>query len=174
MKTGPAGWWRRMFAFLYELLLLTAVVLLAGAASQGVFQLITGLPVTALTDHLLASTLHFSWVLGVAFFYCAWCWRGGQTLAMRTWRICLVKLNGSALGWREVAIRFAVVACCTLPCAPFWIFARHHSDLRIVAWLLTALFFLPYLWALFDRERRFLHDRLAGTQLIIAPPRTNI
>lgn len=172
ITTGPAGWWRRMFAFLYELLLLLAVVLLAGGLSQGVFQLLTGLPVTALPEHLLASTLHFTWVMSVAFAYCAWCWRGGQTLAMRTWHICVVKNDGSPLGWREVGIRFSVVVLCTLPCAPFWIFARHHADLRIVAWLLTGLFFVPFLWALLDKERRFLHDRLAGTQLLIAPTKT--
>jgi uncharacterized RDD family membrane protein YckC len=25
---------------------------------------------------------------------------------------------------------------------------------------------LPYAWALFDRERAFLHDRIAGTRLV--------
>jgi uncharacterized RDD family membrane protein YckC len=174
IKTGPAGWWRRMFAFLYELLLLIAVVLLAEGLFQGVFQLITKLPVTAMSDDLIVRVLNFVWIMGVAFAYFAWCWRGGQTLAMRTWRICLVKADGQPLGWREVVLRFAVGGVCMLPCAPFWVLARHHADLRIVAWLLTALFFLPFLWALFDRERRFLHDRLAGTQLLIAPPRSDV
>ncbi len=26
-------------------------------------------------------------------------------------------------------------------------------------------------WALFDRDRQFLHDRLAGTRLVLVPPR---
>ncbi|AMC36588.1 hypothetical protein VN23_19330 [Janthinobacterium sp. B9-8] len=161
-----------MFAFLYEILLITAVVLLAEGLFQGVFQLISKLPVTAMGDQLWLRVLNFVWIMSVAFAYFAWCWRGGQTLAMRTWSIHLVKSDGSSVGWREVALRFSVAAVCMLPCAPFWVLARHQADLRIVAWLLTGLFFLPFLWAILDKERRFLHDRLAGTQLLIAPPKT--
>lgn len=171
ITTGIAGWWRRMFAFLYEVLLVIAVVLLAEGLFQGVFQLASGLPVTAMGDFLWLRVLNFVWIMGVAYFYFSWCWRGGQTLAMRTWRLCLVKSDGSPLGWREVSLRFGVLAVCMLPCAPVWILARHHPELRIVAWLFSGLFLLPWLWAFVDRESRFLHDRLAGTQLLIAPPK---
>ena len=77
--------------------------------------------------------------------YFLWCWlRGGQTLAMRAWRIRLVDVTpGKAL------LRF-VLALALLP--------------------------LSIVWALFDRDRQFLHDRLAGTRLILvsaAPPTTS-
>ena len=71
--------------------------------------------------------------------YFLWCWlRGGQTLAMKAWRVRLVGVTpGRAL------LRFVL-----------------------------ALFLVPtglsILWALFDRERQFLHDRLAGTRLVPA------
>ena len=67
--------------------------------------------------------------------YFLWCWlRGGQTLAMRAWRIRLVDVTpGKAIA------RFLIAA---------------------------ALLPLSILWALFDRDRQFLHDRLAGTRLI--------
>ena len=80
-------------------------------------------------------------VLLVAVFaaYFLWCWlRGGQTLAMKAWRIRLVEVSP-----RKALLRF-----------------------------LLALAFVPtgisLLWALFDRERQFLHDRLAGTRLVMA------
>ena len=39
--------------------------------------------------------------------------------------------------------------------------------------LATALLPLSILWALVDRDRQFLHDRLAGTRLIDARPTTS-
>jgi uncharacterized RDD family membrane protein YckC len=67
--------------------------------------------------------------------YFLWCWlRGGQTLAMRAWRIRLVDVTPA-----KAMARFLIAA---------------------------ALLPLSILWALFDRDRQFLHDRLAGTRLI--------
>jgi uncharacterized RDD family membrane protein YckC len=67
--------------------------------------------------------------------YFLWCWlRGGQTLAMRAWKIRLVDVTPA-----RAALRF-LVALALLP--------------------------LSVLWALVDRDRQFLHDRLAGTRLV--------
>jgi uncharacterized RDD family membrane protein YckC len=39
--------------------------------------------------------------------------------------------------------------------------------------LLLAALFVPtaisFIWAFFDRDRQFLHDRLAGTRLVSVP-----
>ena len=74
-------------------------------------------------------------ILAVLAAYFVWCWlRGGQTLAMRAWKIRLVDVTpGKAIA------RFLIAA---------------------------ALLPLSILWALVDRDRQFLHDRLAGTRLI--------
>jgi uncharacterized RDD family membrane protein YckC len=74
-------------------------------------------------------------ILAVLAAYFLWCWlRGGQTLAMRAWKIRLVDVTpGKAIA------RF-LIAAAVLP--------------------------LSILWALFDRDRQFLHDRLAGTRLV--------
>jgi uncharacterized RDD family membrane protein YckC len=67
--------------------------------------------------------------------YFLWCWlRGGQTLAMKTWRIRLVDVTPA-----RALLRFA---------------------------LALALLPVSIVWALFDRDRQFLHDRLAGTRLV--------
>ena len=69
--------------------------------------------------------------------YFLWSWlRGGQTLAMKTWRLRLVGVTP-----RTALLRF-VLACVLVP-----------TGISIV-------------WALFDRDKQFLHDRLAGTRLV--------
>jgi uncharacterized RDD family membrane protein YckC len=71
--------------------------------------------------------------------YFLWSWlRGGQTLAMKTWRIRLVNITP-----RTAILRF-LYALVLVP-----------TGISIV-------------WALFDRERQFLHDRLTGSKLISA------
>ena len=71
--------------------------------------------------------------------YFLWSWlRGGQTLAMKAWRIRLVGVTP-----RTALLRF-VLALLLVP-----------TGISIV-------------WALFDREKQFLHDRLAGTRLVCA------
>jgi len=81
-------------------------------------------------------------VLGV---YFAGLWSSsGQTLAMKTWRIRLVSRDGH----RNLAPKAAL--------------------LRFIAALLLVPTLLGMLWALVDRDRQFLHDRLAGSLLIPA------
>ena len=74
--------------------------------------------------------------------YFVWCWRrGGQTLPMKTWRIRVVSRDGHRnLSSRQALLRYAY------------------------SWLLP----FSILWALVDRDRQFLHDRLAGSLLVPA------
>ena len=73
--------------------------------------------------------------------YFLWCWlRGGQTLAMKAWHIRLVAPGRASVPPGKALLRF-VLAALLVP-----------SGIGI-------------LWALFDPERQFLHDRLAGTRL---------
>lgn len=84
--------------------------------------------------------LHVFSVLGI---YFVWYWRhGGQTLAMQTWQLQVV----SALNTRPSLPR---------------LIARY-----LLAWPSIIYFFAGILWALFDRDRLFLHDRLAGTRIV--------
>jgi len=83
------------------------------------------------------------YLLGVLFAYFSAFWlRSGQTLAMKTWRIRLVDRAGGTISLKQAALRFALALVgLMLAGAGFW-------------------------WALFDRDRQFLHDRLAGTRLV--------
>lgn len=83
------------------------------------------------------------WVLVVWGAYFAWFWtRGGQTLPMKTWKIRVVRHDGAPLG----PVR-----------------ALHRYVLALIGLLAAGLGFA---WALVDRDRQFLHDRLAGTALV--------
>jgi uncharacterized RDD family membrane protein YckC len=83
------------------------------------------------------------WVLAVSGAYFVWFWtHGGQTLPMKTWRLRLVRGDGAPVSvWRGL-----------------------HRYLLAVLGL--AALGLGFLWALVDRDRQFLHDRLAGTALV--------
>ena len=85
------------------------------------------------------------YVIAVTCGYFVWFWtRGGQTLPMKTWRIRLVRSDGGAVN------------------------AGHGIHRFLLAVLGTLALGLGFLWALFDRDRQFLHDRLAGTALVEA------
>jgi len=87
-----------------------------------------------------------AWVLVAIGAYYVWFWtRGGQTLPMKTWRIRLVRAEG---GGPVHAGR-----------------ALHRYALALLGTLAVGLGFA---WALVDRDRQFLHDRLAGTALVSA------
>ena len=84
-----------------------------------------------------------AWIVFVVGAYFVWFWtRGGQTLPMKTWRIRLVRHDGAPVGTGR---------------------AVHRYGLAILG---IAALGLGFFWALLDRDRQFLHDRLAGTALI--------
>lgn len=86
------------------------------------------------------------YLTGVLFAYFSAFWtRSGQTLAMKTWRIRLVDQQGGGVTLKQSALRFA---------------------LALAGLLLAGMGFW---WALFDRDRQFLHDRIAGTRLVRVP-----
>lgn len=83
------------------------------------------------------------YLLGILFAYFSTFWlRSGQTLAMKTWRIKLVDRGGALITLQRAALRF------------------------VLALFGLALGGISIIWALFDADRQFLHDRLAKTRLI--------
>ena len=125
---------------LYESLLLFAVAFFAGwlffFASGGR---------DATHGWLRYALQAFIVVMFAAYFLRCWL-RGGQTLAMKAWRIRLEGITpGNALP-------------------------------RFLLALLLVPTGISLIWAFFDSEGQFLHDRLAGTRLVLlngAPPTTS-
>lgn len=167
-----AGWWRRFLSFWYEALLLAPIVLLAEALGQFLFQIATGLPVTALTDLGWARVLNGVWLLVWIFAWFALCWRkGGQTLAMKAWRMRLVMPDGGRPHWLAISVRFVLASLFYGPAVPLWILAFHDRQWLMPAWLASGWLLAPFVWVWFDRDRQLLHDRLAGTRLMLAERR---
>src|SRR5512135_1772510 len=93
----PATFLTRIAAMIYELLLVTAVLFVAS------------LPFLYLAGNAQTGWRHFVFQLyltGVLFAYFSAFWmRSGQTLAMKTWRIRLVRLDGGRLTLQQSALR---------------------------------------------------------------------
>ena len=86
----------------------------------------------------------FLW-LGIGLYF-VWCWRkSGQTLAMQTWQLKLSDGQTKLLSWPQALIRYALAS------------------------LSLAAFGLGFVWALFDRDGLFLHDRLLNSRITFVP-----
>jgi uncharacterized RDD family membrane protein YckC len=147
---------------LYESMLLFGVVFVAGWLFSTLLQ----------QRHALYLRANLQeWLFVVIGIYFVWFWsHGGQTLAMKTWRIRLVSTSGQPVGFRRALVRYLLAWGWLVPgfALAWWLGARNW-------WLVLIPAANLLLWSLtiyLDPERRFLHDRLAGTRLVDAavPP----
>jgi len=133
--TAVPGVSRRLLSVLYEALLAFAVAFVAGIAFHGAAQ-----------ERLAGETrllfqVYLFLVLGI---YFVTCWsRGGRTLPMQTWRMRIVRRDGTPVGAGRAALRYAL------------------------AWISLLSLGAGFFWAWIDRDRQFLHDRLAGTRIVM-------
>ncbi|MDY0977331.1 RDD family protein [Massilia sp. CFBP9012] len=151
---------RRVTVMVYELFLLFAVEMLAVL----VYLLLTGNRQEPLFQHGLKL-----WLFLVTGLYFTWCWRdSGHTLAMKTWRIKVAQAGHARLPWRTAIVRYLLAwgwfAPALLVCAAAGLHAKGEIAVALVVgiavWALTAFL---------DKDRQFLHDRLAGTRLVQLP-----
>ena len=151
---------RRLMSMVYESILLFAVVVVAGATGY-IFEGTVaryGLPLRHLGQALLFALLGF---------YFTWFWtHGGQTLAMTTWRIRLVGPGDAPPRWGRAIARYLLLWLFVFPTLVLLAVLGVGGRSALLA--LTAAVLLPPLYALVDRDRQFLHDRLLGTRLVTA------
>ena len=155
---------RRLAALVYESLLLTAVVF---AANFALLPLVTptrgnGIVVPGLAERAALFCILFA-VLAA---YFVWCWSSGRrTLAMKTWKLRLLRADGGAVTPKVALLRYlASWIGPGLAVAAYAALARYGWGAH-AAWLVA----FNFLWALVDRDRLFLHDRVAGTRLVTEP-----
>lgn len=125
-----AGLPRRLLSMLYEALVFGAVLFVAAF----IF--------TVLRNPQAPGAMPFfqAYLLLVALGFFTWFWsHGGQTVAMKAWRIRIERRDGKPLKFVQATLRF--------------VFALLGP--------------ISIIWALFDRDRQFLHDRLAGTRIVM-------
>lgn len=126
--------WRRLAAILYDCFAVFAVCFVAGGV------------VVALRRGAALETATW-WFTGylvcTTYAYFGYCWRRGQTLGMRSWKIRIVdSATGGLPSWSQTAARFVVA---------------------LLGWVPAGL---GVLWAVFDRDGRAWHDRVSATHLI--------
>lgn len=131
--TKKVGLSRRLAVMVYESLLLFAVVF---AASIPIM-----VPFNITYDHPLYF-LYVFYIYTIGFLYFGWFWtHGGQTLAMKTWKIKVTDLNNGQISWKQALIRYLIA---------------------LVSWL---PFGLGFFWALFSRDKKTWHDLASRTVL---------
>ena len=148
---------RRLTAMVYETFLLLAVEMLAVA----LFLIVTR------NNH--APVFQYAmkvWLFVVTGAYFTWGWtNSGHTLAMKTWRMQVVTTGGARLPLRMAIVRYLLAWGWFLPallaCTALGLKDKGQVGTAIavgvIGWGLTAYF---------DRDRQFLHDRLAGTRIV--------
>jgi uncharacterized RDD family membrane protein YckC len=153
------GLWRRMACWLYEGMLLFAVVFVAGYLFSALTQTRHALD----NRHVQQAFLFV--VLGI---YFTWFWAKGQTLAMKTWHIRVVDTHGRPVTQTRALLRYVLSWLWFLPAlaaiAPFGL-SGAESAVIVLGWVAV--------WALLSRfhpQQQFWHDALAGTRLITSAP----
>jgi uncharacterized RDD family membrane protein YckC len=87
---------------------------------------------------------------------------------MKTWGMRLVDTRGETVSAPRALARLAL-ACLTLgaTCAGFAVLWKRPHETP--GWILLAPGLLSIAWGLLDRDRQWLHDRLAGTRIVNVP-----
>ena len=151
---------RRVIAMVYEAFLLIAVEALA------VFLFIFATGNRQERPYHVALSV-FLFLVTAAYFMHAWS-GSGFTLAMKTWRIKVVKVGYARVPLKNAAIRYLLAWGWFAPALLAGALLDLHGlkewaivlTVGAVAWGLTAFL---------DKDRQFLHDRIAGTRLIALP-----
>lgn len=138
---------RRLAAMLYDTLLVLPLIMAGVALFMGARTLLWGPAVDELAAPMDARVVQLVALVCTTGFFCAFWLKSGQTLGMQAWRIKLVNFSGEAPNARQGIIR-CLAAVLSAGCGG-----------------------LGYLWCLVDRNGRYWHDYLSGTELILLPKR---
>lgn len=159
MTYSTPGFWRRIVCLIYEFLLLLAVLFIASFIFHLIF---------SDTQAAYFKPLFQFYLLVIMGCYFIWFWtHGGQTLAMQTWKMRLVAADGSGLTKKQAITRYLF----TLIGILFFVIIDQLIPFKFITYyqlifISIFLFGSGFLWAVFDRDHQFLHDRLAGTRII--------
>lgn len=129
---------------LYDTFLVVALVLVVNAAGLAVLVQTTSEEQEVLNAHVVQLLT----VLTIIAFFSLFWLKNGQTLGMQAWRIQLVDFQG-----RSPSAGKAILRC-------------------FGAFLSAACLGLGYLWCLVDRNKRYWHDYLSQTELVLLPKKS--
>lgn len=146
-----AGFWRRIGAIIYDLLVVAAVIMFAAGAALALVAVLVSAGLISLAegqDHasvIQGNPLFTLYIIAVILLFYTGFWRrGGQTLGMRAWRMRVQNSDGSRISWKQGLIR-----------------------------ALTSLCGLGNFWVLFNREKLALQDKIAGCEVVVLTSEAN-
>ena len=148
---------RRLAAFVYEGMLMFALIM------------VTGLLFSSLTQqrHALQGRHGLQAFLFVVMaIYFSWFWsRGGQTVAMKAWRIRLVMADGEPVPQRRALLRYLLAWLWFVPALAAMQAAAISGGISLALMALVGV--LAYAGLIYLRpDRQFWHDAVCGTRLI--------
>ncbi len=147
----PAGFFRRLGAWIYDALIVMAILMMAGGVVVAVLEALVAAGLMSYAPYQDASDLLSSppiWspvytvylaLVWIYFFVYFWT-RGGQTLGMRAWKMHICTEEGHHISATQALIRLA-----------------------------TSGFGLANLTVLFDTKKRGFHDFWAKTKVVVLP-----
>ncbi|HEX5276592.1 MAG TPA: RDD family protein [Fluviicoccus sp.] len=165
-----AGIGPRLAAAVYDALLIVAlnaivIGLIVGIATPQ--EAASAHRATVLPDTIRQLVLFPAMVLTTWTFY-GYFWRkAGQTLGMQTWRIRVIRPDGSLPGWGDSFGRCAAAIILPAFCGLASRLVFHHAGAFALSLFLG--FLGNYLWAVFSGRGLAWHDRLSGTVVIRVP-----
>lgn len=156
----PAPLRRRLAAMVYEGLLLFGVLMLAGAIYAALTQ----------QRHALQGKTGLQlFLFAVLALYFVWFWtHGGQTVAMKTWRLRLLRADGRPLEPARALARYVLAWLWFVP----GLLAAHLAGMTRpwpIGGVLLSGMAVYAATSLFTTERQFLHDLICGTRIVDAP-----
>ena len=130
----PCGLVRRLLIMIYDAVVVVALLMLVTALAM-----VWGMEnYTAAKDPAYTAGLVMVW-----FIYLSWCWhKGGMTLGMRAWRVCIENESGNHPGWSQCLLRF------------------------LVSLVSAAFAGLGFDWSLIGSEGKTWHDLASRTRLV--------
>ena len=138
---------RRLAAMVYDTLLVLPLIMASVALFMGARTLLWGPAADDTAAQLDANIVRLVALACTTGFFCAFWLKSGQTLGMQAWRIKLVDFSGETPNARQ-----GITRC-------------------VAAVLSATCLGLGYLWCLIDRNGRYWHDYISGTELILLPKR---
>ncbi len=147
---------KRMACWLYEGMLLFGVVFIAGYLFSTLTQTRHAL------DNRHAQQAFLFLVFGI---YFTWFWGKGQTLAMKTWHIKMVDVQGQTITQKRALVRYVLSWVWFLPPLTVgWLLGLSGVEVAVLALGWVGIWTVL---ARFHPEQQFWHDAWAGTRLVV-------
>lgn len=139
-----ASFWKKLIAWVYDLLGAIAIFILALFVGYILIYVIS-LPWAdngeSVSLSLSGNPFWSIYLIACVQYYYVWCWvKGGQTVGMRTWNLKVCNEDGSLLSWKQAYLR------------SFYSLAG-----------------ISLLWSLFDKQSRGLHDIMSNSCVVQLP-----